>query len=185
MSVEHYSTTDSDYDEDDNFIGARPATSHEMYRMYDCYSSSAYLRFHNAIGGCIDRWAAEAERRAIKRLKAIGRRAYALELVKGRTVIAHLFARTPMTYSIPINTAATAADSTDWKSYEQRMAEAAAKHPPQVWDGRDCRCYSLGNNRPTPPRRCARCPTARQAVACCAIVTKLRQDGLLTDEPTR
>jgi hypothetical protein len=139
MSVEHYSTTDSDYDEDDNFIGARPATSHEMYRMYDCYSSSAYLRFHNAIGGCIDRWAAEAERRAIKRLKAIGRRAYALELVKGRTVIAHLFARTPMTYSIPINTAATAADSTDWKSYEQRMAEAAAKHPPQVWDEKNRR----------------------------------------------
>ena len=80
-STEHYSTTDSDYNEDDNFIGARPATSHEMYRMYDCYNSSAYVRFHNAISGCMDRWAVEAERREAKRLKAIGRRAYALELV--------------------------------------------------------------------------------------------------------
>jgi hypothetical protein len=142
-STEHYSTTDSDYDEDDNFIGARPATSHEMYRMYDCYSSSACLRFHNAVSSCIDRWAAEAERRAVRRLKAIGRRAYALELVArdhaiaARAVITPLFARTPMTYSIPINTAANASDSTDWKSYEKRMAEAEAKHPPQVWSERD------------------------------------------------
>jgi hypothetical protein len=38
-SAEHYSTTDSDYDEDDNLIGSRPAAAHDMYAMYDCYGS--------------------------------------------------------------------------------------------------------------------------------------------------
>ena len=76
---EHYSTTDSEYDENDESIGARPAASHDMYSMYSCYGSSN--RFHKAFSGLVDRWAAEADRRAAKRLKAIGRRAYALELV--------------------------------------------------------------------------------------------------------
>jgi hypothetical protein len=84
-SAEHYSTTDSDYDKkEDNFIGARPATSHDMYRMYDCYSGnrlSPQLRFHNAVSRLIDGLAADADQRAEQRLKAIGRRAYALELV--------------------------------------------------------------------------------------------------------
>lgn len=76
---EHYSTTDSEYDENDESIGARPAASHDMYSMYSCYGSSN--RFHKAFSGLVDRWAAEADRRAAKRLKAIGRQAYALELV--------------------------------------------------------------------------------------------------------
>jgi RNA polymerase sigma factor (sigma-70 family) len=80
-SPEHCGTTDSDYDEDDNFIGARPATSHDMYRMYGCYGSNPHLGFHNAVSRLIDGWAADADKRAAKRLKAIGRRAYALELV--------------------------------------------------------------------------------------------------------
>ena len=78
---EHYSTTDSNYDEDDNFTGSRPAASHDMYRMYDCYGSSPHLRFHNAASRLIDDLAADADTRAKQRLEAIGRRAYALELV--------------------------------------------------------------------------------------------------------
>ena len=76
---EHYSTTDSDYDENDESIGARPAASHDMYRMYECFGGNR--RFHNAFSGLVDKWAAAADRRAAKRLRAIGRRAYALELV--------------------------------------------------------------------------------------------------------
>jgi hypothetical protein len=78
---EHYSTTDSDYDEDDNFIGARPAASHDMYGLYDSYGSQPHLRFHKTVSRLVDDWAAEADKRAARRLKEIGRRAYALELV--------------------------------------------------------------------------------------------------------
>ena len=80
-SAEHYSTTDSDYDADDNLIGARPATSHDMYAMYDCYGSNQHLRFHNAASRLIDDLAADEDKRAKQRLEMIGRRAYALELV--------------------------------------------------------------------------------------------------------
>jgi DNA-directed RNA polymerase specialized sigma subunit len=80
-STEHYSTTDSNYDDEDNFIGSRPAASHDMYGLYDCYGKQSHLRFHNALSRLIDQWAADADKRAAQRLKAIGRRAYALELV--------------------------------------------------------------------------------------------------------
>lgn len=70
-SAEHYSTTDSDYDEeDDNFIGAHPASSHDMYRMYDCYGSNQsapHLRFHNAVSRLIDDLVADADKRAAQR----------------------------------------------------------------------------------------------------------------------
>jgi len=42
-----------------------------------------------------------------------------------------------MTHCIPINTAATASDSTDWKDYSTRLADAEAAHPPMVWSERD------------------------------------------------
>ena len=91
---EHYSTTEShsadrddkrgnygDNKHDDDCADEPSAASHDMYRMYDCYGSNPHLRFHNAASRLIDDLAADADKRAERRLKVIGRRAYALELV--------------------------------------------------------------------------------------------------------
>ena len=80
-NTEHYSTTDADYDDEDNFIGARPAASHEVHGMYGAFGTAPHLSFHKAACRWVDDLIRESERRALRRLKAIGRRAYALELV--------------------------------------------------------------------------------------------------------
>jgi hypothetical protein len=117
--------------------------------------------------GIIGYLAQAADCRAMRRLKAMGRRTYALRLwrrdIKPVKLLLHAgygfgFESSPeypdgsrcywrkdvapnfrptemqMAYSLPINTAATASDSKDWKSHENRMADAEKKHPPQVWN---------------------------------------------------
>jgi RNA polymerase sigma factor (sigma-70 family) len=83
---ERYDTTENGaYDEDDNCRGQRRATAHEIYSLYDFYSPqqlSPQLRFHGAVSRLIDALAVDADKRAARRLKQIGRRAYALELVE-------------------------------------------------------------------------------------------------------
>lgn len=82
---ERYDTTENSYDEDDNSAGKRRATAHEIYSLYDFYSPqqlSPQLRFHGAVSRFVDALAVEADKRAGRRLKLIGRRACALELVE-------------------------------------------------------------------------------------------------------
>jgi hypothetical protein len=115
----HKSYVETRYDSDDRFIGTELADSSVLYRMYDCFSGrqlSPQLQHFNALSRWIDELAAGSDKRAARRLKRIGWRVYALELVrKNRTAIAPLFAVTATPYSVPINTAATASDSSDWK----------------------------------------------------------------------
>ena len=40
-------------------------------------------------------------------------------------------------YAIPVNTAATASDSTDWKSDMERIEAASKANPPLVWTQHD------------------------------------------------
>jgi hypothetical protein len=110
----------------------------EKHPAPDKYKISASARGNAPALGIIGYLAKISDERARRHLKQVGRKAYALELArKDRTVIIHLFARTPMTHCIPINTAATASDSKDWKDYSTRLADAEAAHPPMVWSERD------------------------------------------------
>jgi hypothetical protein len=72
------------YDSDDKFIGTELADSSVMCRLWDCYSGaqlSPQLWPFNALSIWVDELAAHSDKQAARRLRRIGRRAYALELV--------------------------------------------------------------------------------------------------------
>ena len=84
---EHYSTTDADYDEDDN-PKIRPAASHEMHGLFDAFSyGQPSLKQKTVLGsssrpGWIDELADYSIKEAPLSLIQIGRQQYALELVE-------------------------------------------------------------------------------------------------------
>jgi RNA polymerase sigma factor (sigma-70 family) len=84
---EHFSTTDADYDEDDN-PKIRPAASHEMHRLFDAFSyGQPSLKQKTVLGsssrpGWIDELADYSIKEARLSLIQIGRQQYALELVE-------------------------------------------------------------------------------------------------------
>ena len=94
--------------------------------------------------GIIGYLARKSDKRDRRWLKAMGRRAYASWLerkdwkraVKYHAAFVPLFARTPMTNCISVNTAQTASDSSDWKSDQDRL-EGTAKVQPTVFDEKD------------------------------------------------
>lgn len=136
---DRYDTWENNYDADDNSLGSHPAASEvkQLYAFFSKYQLSPQLRLHEAASRTIDALVVDAHKRTERRLKAIGRQAYALEIAsKNRTAIVPLFARTPMTYCIPINTAATASDSKEWRSDQDKLA-AAATVQPMVWQERN------------------------------------------------
>jgi hypothetical protein len=129
---------DEHSDGDGERCSSRPveySTRHDY--QYDCFhygQPTAEMRCHARV---VDALVVGHDRRDERWLKALGRRAYALWLVrKYRTAVTPLFARTPMAYCISINTAATASDSSDWKSDQDRL-EGAAKVQPTVFDAKD------------------------------------------------
>jgi DNA-directed RNA polymerase specialized sigma subunit len=71
----HESYSEGTYDEDDNFVGTRPAASHDLNAEYDFYSSSQ-LSPQLAVYGATRRW------RAVRPLPVLNRRAEALKLVE-------------------------------------------------------------------------------------------------------
>lgn len=93
----HYSTTDAHYedvpnrDDGETFIGPRPASSHEIYRMYDCFSRyklAPHLRLHEATSRQIDDLDLATDKKAAARLKLKGARKYAQWLVNRERRIA-------------------------------------------------------------------------------------------------
>ena len=151
-SRQTYSTTTGEgdysvhYDADwSPTIKVTVAASHDMYRISDCfdrYKLAPQLRLHEASSRAIDAMVADLERRAELRLKAMGRREFALWLVRRARRRRHPvdegeIPRMKAEYTVPINTASSASDSTDWKDYSTRLAEIEAAHPPMVWLERD------------------------------------------------
>jgi hypothetical protein len=151
-SRQTYSTTTGEggysvhYDADwSPTIKVTVAASHDMYRIYDCfdrYKLAPQLRLHEASSRTIDAMVADLEKRAELRLKAMGRREFALWLVRRSQRRRHPVdegetPRMKAEYTIPINTASSASDSADWKDYSTRLAEIEASHPPMVWSERD------------------------------------------------
>ncbi len=88
-NVGHYSTTMEAGHSDDLDINGRqteaavnPAGSHDMYGMYGCFNCgqpTAEMKCHSRV---VDALAVDADKRAEQRLRAMGRRAYALWLVR-------------------------------------------------------------------------------------------------------
>ena len=86
------------------------------------------------------------DRRAERRLRAMGAQSVCgswLErkdwkrALKYHTAFVPLFARTPMTYCISVNTAQAASDSSDWKSDAKTGLRATAEVQPTVFDEKD------------------------------------------------
>jgi hypothetical protein len=75
---ESYDTTEAgSYDDDDNFTGPRPASSHDVYRPYDFYSASQLspqLSDFGRLSRRVDGLVVDADRRAARRLQLIGSR---------------------------------------------------------------------------------------------------------------
>ena len=137
-----YDTTEGNFDADGNFVGPQVAKVHDL-RHWGCYNNlqlSPQLALHGCISRTVDGWTVHADRHAERRLRAIGRRAYASWLVrKYRTAVTPLFARTPMAYVISVNTSRTAvtiADSAKWKSDADKL-RATAEVQPTVFDEKD------------------------------------------------
>jgi hypothetical protein len=149
-NIGSYSTTteggySDDYDEEMSARAeAKPAGSHDMHAMYGCFNCGQPKLLQKAISRAIDALAADKGRRDKRRLRAMGGRAYAAWIerkecalaLKYRAAVAPLFARTPMTNCISVNTVATASDSSDWKSDQDKFADAA-KVQPMVFDEKD------------------------------------------------
>jgi hypothetical protein len=90
-SVAAYSTTmeggySEDYDPEwSTEAEVKPACSHDMYQLYGCYSRfqlSPHLRLHEATSRTIDALAVDLDKRAVRRLNAMGRRQYAWWLLR-------------------------------------------------------------------------------------------------------
>jgi hypothetical protein len=107
---------------------------------YDFFTYGQPSADSKCLSRTVDALVAERARRDERWLRAMGRRAYALWLWRTEK------RRQPIPqpeismsdYSISINTAATASDSSDWKSDADRLA-AAAKVFPTVFDEKDRR----------------------------------------------
>jgi hypothetical protein len=140
-----YDTREGFYDEEGNYRGPRLAASSVMYAMYGCFSRyqlSPHLRRHEAASRTIDAMVVDLEKRAELRLKAMGRKDFALWLVRRARRRRHHVdegetPRMKAEYTISINTSSSASDSTDWKDNSTRLAEIEAAHPPMVWSERD------------------------------------------------
>jgi hypothetical protein len=86
---ESYDTSEAAFDEDGNYTGPQVATSHEMARVYGCFSRfhwSPQLRIFEPASKWIDKLAKHHIADGKRRLNEVGRRQYALELVKRESV---------------------------------------------------------------------------------------------------
>jgi hypothetical protein len=141
------------------------STRHDFKAHYDSFNYGQPSQKSKCLRGVVDALVIAQDRRSQRWLTAMGRRHYALWLLRrDKKPVEHLlhvgygfgFESCPeypgsrfdwRKYIAPnfpppeiemapysINTAATASDSKDWKSYEDRIAEASKKHPPQVWN---------------------------------------------------
>jgi hypothetical protein len=82
---ESYDTSEAAFDEDGNYTGPQVATSHEMARVYGCFSRfhwSPQLRIFEPASKWIDKLAKYHIADGKRRLNEVGRRQYALELVE-------------------------------------------------------------------------------------------------------
>jgi RNA polymerase sigma factor (sigma-70 family) len=86
----YYDATECAYDDHSNYVAPRQPATHDIYREYDFFSpyqSSPQLRFHKPLSRLIDELAELTlppgqKTRGERRMTQIGRRPYALELVK-------------------------------------------------------------------------------------------------------
>ena len=143
---EHYDTTDGAFDESDDKFGPPPQS--ELASSYSRFKSDhlcRHLLLHNPVGRWIDKFADDPDRRAAHRLKEIGRRAYALELVKRHqervqaraepTQYLYPSVRSARTKIDPINEAARRdgvahnLDQYPWLTYRQTKSQLWAIHP--------------------------------------------------------
>jgi hypothetical protein len=104
-------------------------------RLYDYFNygqPTAEMKCHARV---VDEFLVKLDRRAERWLKKMGRRAYALWLARrDRKPIPTPETRPMAEYSISINTAATASDSTDWKSDQDKLAPTTL---PYIFDEKD------------------------------------------------
>jgi len=101
------------------------STRHDFMRLYDYFKygqPTAEMKCHSRV---VDEFFVKLDRRAERWLRAMGRRAYALWLSRrDRKPIPK--PEIPMAdYTVSINTAATASDSSDWKSDLDKLAPTA------------------------------------------------------------
>jgi hypothetical protein len=86
---ESYDTSEAAFDEDDNYTGPQVSTSHEMARVYGCFSRfhwSPKLRIFEPASKWIDKLAKYHIADGKRRVNEVGRRQYALELVNRERV---------------------------------------------------------------------------------------------------
>ena len=84
-----YDTTEASFDEDGNYTGPKAATSHEICLMYDRFSRfqmSPQLRLYEPTSRWVDELAGYHTEEDQRRLKEVGRRQYAVELVEREKV---------------------------------------------------------------------------------------------------
>ena len=142
--LKYYSTTfEGGYIEDieglERVTPRNASPSDDARRLFDCFSPyqfSPQLRPHDAVSRMIEGLVIDTDKRAARRLNAMGRRQYSLWLSrKDRRPILQPEIRMAG-YAIPTNTAATASDSTEWKSDAEKL-RATAEVQPTVFDEKD------------------------------------------------